>query len=363
MARLRQRDLAAFSHALATLYADTGPDTLSQRILACLQGLFACEFADLSLVDLRRQRWHSVILSPAPSEWPGQEVFQRLAHEQPVAAHSLRTGDPFAFKNSDFLSLRQYRALGIYDEVFRKVGCDRLLGFVAHPAAPLTLGVGLHRKGRDFSEEQRSLLDLLRPHLLQAYGAARAAQRVRDERERENLGDASGAGLCEVDATGRLLWITRRAEALLAVFFPPQGQHPCFGRLPASLWDRLRASLRRDNRLLAPGRQGGYFTGPEQRSLSVRLVAGASSDRWQVLLEETSGGASESALRTAFQLTPREAEVLGWVGQGKTNWEIGAILGIAEKTAGKHLENIFAKLNVENRTAAARMANEVSAGP
>lgn len=57
-------------------------------------------------------------------------------------------------------------------------------------------------------------------------------------------------------------------------------------------------------------------------------------------------------------LTPREAEVLFWVAQGKTNPEIATILGIGLTTVKKHLEATFAKLGVENRTSAATVALE-----
>jgi DNA-binding CsgD family transcriptional regulator len=52
-------------------------------------------------------------------------------------------------------------------------------------------------------------------------------------------------------------------------------------------------------------------------------------------------------------LTQRETEVLKWVRQGKSNKEIAVVLGIEPKTVAKHLERIFKKLGVENRTAAA----------
>jgi DNA-binding CsgD family transcriptional regulator len=55
-------------------------------------------------------------------------------------------------------------------------------------------------------------------------------------------------------------------------------------------------------------------------------------------------------------LTPREAEVLGWVARGKSNIEIGAVLFISPLTVRKHLENIFEKLGVRTRTAAAAFA-------
>src|SRR6266550_3413010 len=60
----------------------------------------------------------------------------------------------------------------------------------------------------------------------------------------------------------------------------------------------------------------------------------------------------------SLKLTPREAEVLFWISQGKSNHDIGVILGTKTGTICKHVEHIFDKLNVENRTAAAVVALE-----
>jgi DNA-binding CsgD family transcriptional regulator len=62
------------------------------------------------------------------------------------------------------------------------------------------------------------------------------------------------------------------------------------------------------------------------------------------------------ALGTRFGLTMREAEVLLWVSRGKTNRDIGDILGMAPRTVNKHLEHLFRKLHVETRAAAAALA-------
>jgi len=60
----------------------------------------------------------------------------------------------------------------------------------------------------------------------------------------------------------------------------------------------------------------------------------------------------------SLKLTPREAEVLFWISQGKSNHDIGVILGAKTGTICKHVEHIFGKLNVENRTPAAVVALE-----
>jgi DNA-binding CsgD family transcriptional regulator len=60
-------------------------------------------------------------------------------------------------------------------------------------------------------------------------------------------------------------------------------------------------------------------------------------------------------------LTPRETEVLSWIAQGKTNYEIGVILSAATGTICKHVQRVLFKLSVENRTAAAVVVLATSA--
>jgi DNA-binding CsgD family transcriptional regulator len=72
----------------------------------------------------------------------------------------------------------------------------------------------------------------------------------------------------------------------------------------------------------------------------------------------------ESGVKTGLgspELTPRESEVLFWISQGKSNHDIGVILGAKTGTICKHVEHIFSKLNVENRTSAAVVALETRA--
>lgn len=61
-------------------------------------------------------------------------------------------------------------------------------------------------------------------------------------------------------------------------------------------------------------------------------------------------------LSARFQLTEREVEVLRWVACGKTNRDIGDILGLSPRTVNKHLEHVYVKLGVETRTAATSVA-------
>ena len=71
---------------------------------------------------------------------------------------------------------------------------------------------------------------------------------------------------------------------------------------------------------------------------------------------------SPAPLERAFGLTPRVAETLLWIAQGKTNGEIAVILGISEATVKKHVLDVFEKTGVETRTNACLKAIEVLSG-
>jgi DNA-binding NarL/FixJ family response regulator len=96
--------------------------------------------------------------------------------------------------------------------------------------------------------------------------------------------------------------------------------------------------------------------------------------RAQALEERVEHAANEAAvfrpnfnssvpLQRELGLTAREAEVLLWVAQGKSNGDVATILGMSEKTAKQHLGSVFQKLGVEGRNAATVRALEVLSSP
>ena len=73
-------------------------------------------------------------------------------------------------------------------------------------------------------------------------------------------------------------------------------------------------------------------------------------------MRETSDIGVIETISLSLKLTAREAEVLYWVVKGKTNRDIGEIVGSSPATVKKHLERVYVKLGVETRTAAAGVA-------
>jgi DNA-binding CsgD family transcriptional regulator len=78
----------------------------------------------------------------------------------------------------------------------------------------------------------------------------------------------------------------------------------------------------------------------------------------EYLLRLTEGGLDDdrTVLKQKLAVTEREAEVLLWIARGKSNRDIAEILDLSPRTVNKHLEQIYAKLGVENRTSAAALA-------
>lgn len=110
-------------------------------------------------------------------------------------------------------------------------------------------------------------------------------------------------------------------------------------------------------KLAAGGRSTQEAIMGQAGTLDVRLVTGGDEELVALLLEERRPSGDYAPLRT-LGLSEREAEVLFWISEGKSNPEIALIIGAAAGTVKKHVENLLAKLAVENRAAAMRLALE-----
>jgi DNA-binding NarL/FixJ family response regulator len=177
---------------------------------------------------------------------------------------------------------------------------------------------------------------------------------ARAQRQARNALDAFGhATLVVRERDGRRIWQTSLARQLIEQYFPgvPDAAMP-----PEVMAWVAREGLRR--RAVAEPQSLTIARGSHRLNFALHaLQDGQGNDgEWLVVLRAESETALLAALTQAFPLTAREAEVLYWVIQGKTNRDIGDILGTSPRTVHKHLEHVFEKLGVETRTAAAAMA-------
>lgn len=159
--------------------------------------------------------------------------------------------------------------------------------------------------------------------------------------------DVSGRYLFAVDHTGKTIWATPQAQKLLASF-------EAVGKvdLPGPWLEWLAETFRDRSNLKAPP------SAPlaQNDKLRVHYIGRLGTDEFLLRLARDTTSESIDDFSKQLGLTSREGEVLSWLSKGKTNRDIAQILGLSPRTVDKHLEQIYAKLGVENRTAAAAVA-------
>lgn len=151
------------------------------------------------------------------------------------------------------------------------------------------------------------------------------------------------------DVNGTLLWVTRVAEELLeSTGADLESWQPVLSRdLPSWL-------------TRSPERNATLRLTSEQAEVSVRYLGRPLPGEYLMRFVLNEEVAARQALQAAFDLTDRETQVLFWLSRGKTNQEIAQILEMSPRTVNKHLEPVFRKLGVENRTAAVATALAIS---
>lgn len=233
---LRERDFKAALDLLGAI-AETGGETRSFARIGVerLPALVASEFTTLSVCNLLSGRREVYGLPAGALSAEDRAAFDRHFAEHPLVRFHGYDGGTVTQRITDCLPYAQFRRGALFNEYYRRIGIDHAVALPVLVRDGLLVSFVLNRSRRDFSDRERTLLDLLRPQLARLY---------------------------------------RRTSAL----------------------DRL---------------------------------------------------------------TGREAEILHWVTCGKTDRQIGQVLGISVRTVQKHLQNIYPKLGVESRTAAAMRARRI----
>jgi DNA-binding NarL/FixJ family response regulator len=175
---------------------------------------------------------------------------------------------------------------------------------------------------------------------------ARVATHIRNARmmsQARHAIDAVSHAAISLRADGTPLWQTRQAAGWMEKYFP--GAQAVSEALPPPVTEWLARALTH-----IPNAESLVVT---QGSDSLHMTVSQRNRELLLLLEEKHPGHVPSL--DAYQLTPREMEVLAWVAKGKTNRDIAEILGMSPRTVNKHLEHIFVKLGVETRSAAAAL--------
>jgi DNA-binding response OmpR family regulator len=162
--------------------------------------------------------------------------------------------------------------------------------------------------------------------------------------------DASGRYLLATNAAGGVLWCTPQTAKLLGLAFVDF--HGKGYMLPSDVqeWLQRRARSEMVSDLVA------LSSATSAIKLQLSYVGQITPDEILLRLLEGEFENDNLVLKRKLALTQRESEVLMWIARGKSNRDIAEILDLSPRTVNKHLEQIYAKLGVENRASAAALA-------
>lgn len=160
--------------------------------------------------------------------------------------------------------------------------------------------------------------------------------------------DVSGRYLLAVNSVGKIMWATPQAQKLLSD--TPAADEDFVLPAPMPQW------LQQVQKGKAGSNAADMAPFPVNEQLRLQYMGKLGPNEFLLRLAKDSGAEAPAAFSSELGLTTREGEVLSWLSKGKTNRDIAQILGLSPRTVDKHLEQIYSKLGVENRTAAAAIA-------
>lgn len=355
MEQLRNKEMRQVLKFLRDLYALREKNAFISHLVSSLPGLIQADAYTYNEMD----RAHS---QASYKLWPddftpikdAQEILGSFASQIPMHGQWER-GDGQALKISDFLSSRAYKKKEIYNEFYLPMRIPFTMGIALPVNRRCLVTIGHHRTRKDFTERERTALNMIQPHVLQAYANAQAVTHMQAELAKLNQAfERIPQGLISVDARGLIQWATGRARELLGEYFGARKRG--YSRLPDLLvrWIRCRKT-QLDHADEPQDRIAPMVIDHGSRQLHVRMVP--EGDHCLLFLEEDSAEATTEQL-DRLGLSRRETEILGWIVHGKSNPEIAMILSISVRTIHKHVEHIYLKLGVENRHAAISLAFE-----
>jgi len=189
-------------------------------------------------------------------------------------------------------------------------------------------------------------IDELRARIRVHLSNARSAQSARVAL------DAAGRHLLALKGNGTIHWSTPQATRLVnAATGSDDGIEIVARHIAQWMQDRDKPGFARDASF--------SFAHDGQATLQLAFLGAIGADEYLFRLTTANQRKDDVILRQHFPLTARESEVLLWIAKGKSNRDIGDILGLSSRTVNKHLEQIYVKLGVENRASAAVKAAHV----
>jgi DNA-binding CsgD family transcriptional regulator len=358
MSEIATGDLRELQSHLPQLYAEkdlAGFGRMAARIAQQLIDGDAAGYREIS----HSNRAINSLIEPASREQAILDRaghFQRYAHQHPVFAHFRRQPHDEPKKISDFLVDAEFQQLELYREHHGPLGMNyEMAAFVGENESCHTL-VTINRRARDFSERDRQLLALLQPHIRQAYDNAMMWREWQHKLDRvTSVLDQLEQGVLFVNRELKVLQTTPRAARFLN---NQRDSEPTTAHLPHSIaeWGRAQiATCLASSDARPPLRP---LTIPTKRGVVTLRLEPAKDLTFFSITLRSGPQPSDSDPFGILGLTRRQSEILLQLTQGKRNEQIARDLGISVRTVHKHLEHIYGKIRVSNRSEAISRALE-----
>ena len=343
--RLDEGDLSRVLDVVRVVSEAKERDTFLQSTLEGVADLMPCLVATANEVDPvggRLTFWKVPASFAVPDD--AAELLTELAAEHPLIRHATATGDGSAWRISDFWSQDMFHASRLHRDLYGPMGVEYQMSATLPAAAPVVFGLVVSRADRDFSDRDRDALNVLRPHLAQAW------RNFRDQERLRGLVDAANDAVAGRGWNVIVLWDPpdELAPGALVTLYRFFGRPSRTSPLPARV-DRWIAS------------QQAHLAEHEELKLIRPLTAQLGGQRI-VLRYLPAQGAHPGAIivdeerqptrRRDYEslgLSPREAEITELVVLGAGNAAVADQLHVAPGTVKRHLDNIYAKLGVRSR--------------
>lgn len=401
MYRLTHSDARRAFHFLAACDASAGFQAFAASVTAGLPSCIAADVTVFAAANLRAGTLHAVE-NPRVTSQADLETYMRLNLDVPLPLleHFGQTHDREARRITDLTTRRRFHALPVYAGFYRPLRLEFILGTPVNFSPTAFDGITLNRSRSDFSERDRTVLTLLRPHIVQGYRTALAVDRLRTDLALAGRAiETPGFGLIVVADSGRIDLLSPGGDALLTSYFGARRQAD---ELPDALsrWVRAHTEAARDASRLPPLQEPLVVERPGAQ-LIVRLVrmardtlllleepvtrcnwlrlapAGVPLREAHVLLEclreevigagwtMTPGTASrviawfrevQSLAPADHRLTPHEVRLLRFLVDGHSYKTAAAALGRSVHTVAFHMKHIYAKLQVHSKSEAVAKA-------
>jgi DNA-binding CsgD family transcriptional regulator len=352
-AALTDRDAKRALMAFQTIVDDdTGSGAFVPRALDRLAELVGSDLTTLSVCDLKRGKRDVFGRKAEAISAEDRATFDRYFRDHPlVKFHASHRRGPTQ-RITDCVEGQSFQRTALFCDYYRKLGVNYAMALPLWIDEANLVSIVFNRSVSDFRDSERALVDLLRTPLARFYRSIMIQEEAcAGQSSLQGVAVSDGWHVARVEENGQLDDVTEAAARLLRRFFPdaPSGSG---GRLPEPLANWLRQRSRNwglDRPAVRP-----YVCVRSGVKLTIHFIADPLRwDRGRLFMRQEKRPEPKATDFDGLPLTFREREVIASVIAGKTNTEIGILLAISPRTVQKHLENIFDKLGVETRTAAA----------